>query len=127
MLPTPAAIIERLHAQHGRVQAGPHDHPVRVVGRSVGEGQMTAAAVAGCHPGEGGITVLTGTQDEHVGGIDGEDVRCEMTPPGWCPAGSVVFGETVWCSVCGDFGDGCAGGGFVDDGLVGAEPGDEGL
>ena len=51
----------------------------------------------------------------------------EMTPPGGCPAGSVVFRVSRWCSVCRDFGDGCAGGGFVDDGLVGAERGDEGL
>jgi hypothetical protein len=41
--------------------------------------------------------------------------------------GSVVFGVSVCCSVCRDFGDGCAGGGFVDDGVVGGERGDEGL
>lgn len=39
----------------------------------------------------------------------------------------MVFRVSGWCSVCRDFGDGCAGGGFVDDGLVGAERGDEGL
>ncbi|CKW26396.1 Uncharacterised protein [Mycobacterium tuberculosis] len=39
----------------------------------------------------------------------------------------MVFGVSVWCSVCRDFGDGGAGGGFVDDGLVGGEGGDEGL
>ena len=32
-----------------------------------------------------------------------------------------MFGVSVWCSVCRDFGDGGAGGGFVDDGLVGGE------
>ena len=39
----------------------------------------------------------------------------------------MVFGVSVWCSVRRDFGDGCAGCGFVDDGLVGGERGDEGL
>ena len=39
----------------------------------------------------------------------------------------MVLGVSVWCSVCRDFGDGCAGCGFVDDGLVGGEGGDEGL
>jgi hypothetical protein len=37
---TPAAIVEQLHAQQGRVQAGPCQAPVGVVGRSVGEGPM---------------------------------------------------------------------------------------
>ena len=32
-----------------------------------------------------------------------------------------------WWSLCRDFGDGCSGGGFVDDGFVGRERGDEGL
>ena len=41
--------------------------------------------------------------------------------------GSVVFGVSLWCSVCRDFGNGCAGGGFIHDGLVGGEGGDEGL
>jgi hypothetical protein len=35
--------------------------------------------------------------------------------------GRVVFGVSVWCSVCRAFGDGCAGCGFVDDDLVGGE------
>ena len=39
----------------------------------------------------------------------------------------MVFGVSVWCSVCRDFGNGGAGGGFVDDGLIGGEGGDEGL
>jgi hypothetical protein len=39
----------------------------------------------------------------------------------------VVFGVSVWCSVCRDFGDGGAGGGFINDCLVGCERGDEGL
>ena len=39
----------------------------------------------------------------------------------------MVFGVSVWCSVCRDFGDGCAGCGFVDDGLVGGDRGDKGL
>jgi hypothetical protein len=39
----------------------------------------------------------------------------------------VVFGVSGWCSFRRDFGDGCAGGGFVDDGLIGGERGDEGL
>ena len=51
----------------------------------------------------------------------------EMTPLDRWPGGVVVCRVSVWCSVCRDFGDGCAGGGFVDDGLVGAERGDEGL
>ena len=46
----------------------------------------------------------------------------EKPPPGgvrlWCSG---------WCSVCRDLGNGCAGGGFVADGLVGGERGDEGL
>jgi len=33
----------------------------------------------------------------------------------------------VWCRLVEDFGDGGAGGGFVDDGLVGGVGGDEGL
>jgi transposase, IS5 family len=33
----------------------------------------------------------------------------------------------VWCSVRRDFGDRCAGGGFVDDGLFGGERGHQGL
>ena len=37
--PAPTAIAEQLHAQHGRVQAGPCQPPVGVVGRSVGEGR----------------------------------------------------------------------------------------
>lgn len=41
--------------------------------------------------------------------------------------GLVVFGVLVWCLVCCDFGDGGVGGGFVDDGFVGGEGGDEGL
>ena len=39
----------------------------------------------------------------------------------------MVFGVSGWCSVCRDFGNGCAGGGFIDDGLVCGECGDEGL
>ena len=35
--PSPAAIAEQLHAQHGRVQAGPCQPSMGVVGRSVGE------------------------------------------------------------------------------------------
>ena len=29
-----------------------------------------------------------------------------------------MVGVSVWCSICRDFGNGCAGWGFVDDGLV---------
>jgi len=36
--------------------------------------------------------VLTGAQDEHDGGVDGEDVCAWNGPAGGCPAGSVVFG-----------------------------------
>jgi hypothetical protein len=43
------------------------------------------------------------------------------------PAGSVVFGVSVWWSVRRDFGNSGAGGGFVDDGLVGGERGAKGL
>lgn len=39
----------------------------------------------------------------------------------------MLFGVSGWCSVCRDFGDGRAGGGFVDDGFVGAKRGDESL
>jgi hypothetical protein len=39
----------------------------------------------------------------------------------------LVFVVPVWCSVCRDLGDGGAGGGFIDDGFVGGERGDEGL
>ena len=45
-----------------------------------------------------------------------------------CHGGGVLV--TVagsWWSLCGDFGDGDAGRGFVDGGLVGGERGDEGL
>ena len=38
-----------------------------------------------------------------------------------------MFGVSGWCSVCRDFGDGGAGGGFVNDGFVCGERGDEGL
>jgi hypothetical protein len=38
-----------------------------------------------------------------------------------------VFAVSRWRSVCRDFGDGCAGGGSVDDGFVGGKRGDEGL
>lgn len=31
-----------------------------------------------------------------------------------------------WWSLCRDLGEGCSGGGFVDDGLAGGERGDEG-
>ena len=39
----------------------------------------------------------------------------------------MVFSVSVWCSLCRDFGDGDAGGGFIDDGLVLGERGDQGL
>ena len=42
------------------------------------------------------------------------------------PAGFVVT-VSGWWSLCRDLGDGGSGGGFVDDGLVGGERGDEGL
>ena len=48
----------------------------------------------------------------------------EMTPPGSVRRGR-WFGVSGWCSVRRDFGDGGAGGGFVDDGFVGGEGGDE--
>ena len=41
--------------------------------------------------------------------------------------GPLVFRLSLCCSFCRDFGDGGAGGGFVDDGFVGGERGDEGL
>ena len=50
--PAPAAIDEQLHAQHGRVQGGPCQPSMGVVGRPVGEGQVTAQAVTGCLPAE---------------------------------------------------------------------------
>ena len=39
----------------------------------------------------------------------------------------MVFGVSGWCSVRRDFGDGGVGGGFIHDGFVGGEGGDEGL
>jgi hypothetical protein len=39
----------------------------------------------------------------------------------------LVVRVSAWCSFCGDFGDGGAGGGFVDDRLVVDEGGDERL
>lgn len=61
----------------------------------------------GMRPGAEGL--LTGVQDEHVGGVDGEHVWVSNDPAGGCPAGSVVFGVSVWCSVCRGFGNCCAG------------------
>lgn len=37
----------------------------------------------------------------------------------------MVVGLSVWCLFCRDFGDGGVGGGFVDDGFVVGEGGDE--
>jgi hypothetical protein len=58
--PAPTAIAEQLHAQHDWVQAGPCQPSVGVVGRSVGEAAVALATVAGCQPGEGGVTAATG-------------------------------------------------------------------
>jgi hypothetical protein len=96
--------------------------------------QPASVAPAGTHPrlpaswnlGLRISRLLAGIQDEHDGRIDDEDVRLCNDPVGRCPARSVVFRVSGWCSVCRDFGDGRAGGGFVDDGLVGGEGGDEG-
>jgi hypothetical protein len=50
----------------------------------------------------------------------------DEAPSAGCRRG-LVFRLSSWCSFCRDFGDGGACGGLVDDGLVGAERGDEGL
>ena len=77
--------------------------------------------------------LLTGALDEDDGVVDGDDVLWhEEAPPTWSAG--------LWCSWCrggvqgvaggsfgGDFGDGGAGAGFVDDGLVAGVGGDEGL
>ena len=58
--PAPTAIAEQLHVQHDWGQAGPCQPSVGVVGRSVGEAAVALATVAGCQPGEGGVTAATG-------------------------------------------------------------------
>src|SRR5215207_9316008 len=47
-------------------------------------------------------------------------------PPGGAGRG-VLFSLTAWCSLGRDLGDGGAGGGLVDDALVGGEGGQQGL
>ena len=76
--PPPAAIAEQLHAQQGRVQAGPCQPPMGVVGRSVGEGKVTTQAVTGCPAREGGVTVATG--DTHRSSPT-QAVRSQETTP----------------------------------------------
>ena len=73
------------------------------------------------------VVVLRGAENEHERGVEGEDVVVRKDPAGWVPGGVLVFRVPAWCSVCRDFGDGGAGGGFIDDGLVGGVGGDEGL
>lgn len=51
----------------------------------------------------------------------------EMTPPVDGRRGRWCSGCRGWCSARRDFGNGCTGGRFIDDGLVGGEGGDEGL
>ena len=81
--PPPAAIIELFHAEHGRMNAGSHDHQVRVIRRPVGEGQVTLAAVAGRPPGEGGVTAATG--DTHRGSPVTRSNRSSPRPAGRAP------------------------------------------
>ena len=74
----PPAIAEQLHAQQGRVQAGPCQPPMGVVGRSVGEGKVTTQAVTGCPAREGGVTAATG--DTHRSSPT-QAVRSQDTTP----------------------------------------------
>ena len=83
--------------------------------------------------------MLPGVFDEDVAVVRGEDGWAENAPPAGAGRGVGHRGDvlvvvvTAWCSRCRiglfgrDFGDGGAGGGFVDDGFVGGERGDEGL
>ena len=59
----------------------------------------------------------------------GTPSRCSLTGSRGVPLvdGCVMVGVAGWWLVGGDFGDGGAGGGFVDDCFAGGECGDEGL
>jgi len=76
--------------------------------------------------------LLPGTEDANVGGAEDADGGVRGSPAAVVGGGAL----RVWCRwlwawcrwLCvGDFGDGGAGGCFVDDGFAGGVGGDEGL
>jgi len=73
------------------------------------------------------VRLLTDDFGEDVGDeFDGEGWGQTKTPPAGA-GGAFVVSLSPWCSFGRDFGDRGAGGGFVDDGLVGGVGGDQGL
>jgi hypothetical protein len=73
-------------------------------------------------PGLGSPGLLTGALDEDDGVAGGDDFAVGVRRPGRAgPAGALVFSVSWWWSFGRDFGDGPAGAGLVDDGLVGGK------
>jgi hypothetical protein len=70
---------------------------------------------------------LPAAEHADIGVVEGADGLGVKKPRRWGSGRGLVFRVALWCSFGGDFGDGGAGGGFVDDGFVGGEGCDEGL
>jgi serine/threonine protein kinase len=71
--------------------------------------------------------LLSGVENEHEAGVDGEHEQDRVNPAGRVPGGVVVLNVSAWCSFCRDLGDGGADGGLVHDGFVRGERGDQRL